>query len=67
MQVKNDDAGIVFKKFRKIYPKLSKQVVHFYPVNLLTIIVYLEDGSKLSFDYDYERAVRLKDRWKKEE
>lgn len=67
MRIKNDDAGIVFKKFKEIYPTLSKQVVYFYPTNLLTIIVYLEDGSKLSFDYDYGRAVRLKDRWKKEE
>lgn len=67
MRIKNDDARTVFKKFKEIYPKLSKQVVHFYPTSLITIVVYLEDGSKLLFDYDYERAVRLKDRWKKEE
>lgn len=64
MRIKNDDAGLVFKEFQKTYPTLSKEVVHFHPTNLLTIIIYLKDGTKLSFDYDHGRAVKLSERWK---
>lgn len=67
MRIRNDDAGIAFKRFKEIYPRLSEQAVHFYPTSVITIVIYLEDGSKLLFDYEYERAYRLKDRWKKEE
>lgn len=54
----------IYKEFQKTYPNLSKQVVHFYPDKLFTLIVYLDDGTKLSYDYNDGRAVRLKEKWK---
>ena len=60
----NDDARIMFKDFQKTYPTLSKQVVHFYQDRLCTLVVYLKDGTKLLYDYNYGRATRLRDRWK---
>ena len=61
---KKDAANVMFKEFSKTYPTLAKQTIHFYPSSVCTLIVYLKDGTKLSYDYDYGRAVRLKEKWK---
>ena len=55
----------VYKDFKKTYPSLSKDCVHFHPQGFMTIVVYLSDGTKLSYNYETGRAVVLKDRWRK--
>ena len=60
----NDGVSKMFKDFQKTYPTLSKQAVHFYQDKLCTLIIYLKDGTKLSYDYNYGRATRLRDKWK---
>lgn len=42
----------IYKKFRQTHPNLSKMSVGFAPYGYAEILVYLEDGSKLSYNYD---------------
>lgn len=67
MQTKKKDlVGVMVEKFKETYPTLAKQIVHFYPSGVCTLTVYLKDGTKLSYDYNRGRAVRLKEKWKVE-
>lgn len=55
----------IFKDFQRRYPRLSKDVIYFGPdVGVLTIVVYLKDGTKIRYKMEEERGYVLKDRWK---
>ena len=55
----------IFKDFKKRYPTLSKKVIHFAPdKGVMTIVVYLDDGTKLRYKSEEEKAYILKERWK---
>lgn len=54
----------MYRYFTKTYPKLSSHVVHWHPKNVLELVLYLDDGSKMLYNYDDGRAVILEDRWK---
>ena len=60
----NSDVRKMLDEFQKTYPTLSKQIVHFHQDKLCTLIIYLKDGTKLSYDYNYGRATRLREKWK---
>ena len=54
----------IFQEFESLYPSLSKDVVHWYPIGGTDLIVYLRDGSKVTYERDLARAVVMEDRWK---
>lgn len=47
---------MVYTKFKKTHPRLSKMVLRFQPYDYAEILIYLKDGSKLTYNYDTCRA-----------
>ena len=47
---------MVYTKFKKTHPRLSKMVSSFQPCDYAKILIYLKDGSKLTYNYDACRA-----------
>ena len=43
---------MVYTKFKKTHPRLSKMSCGFQPYNYAEILIYLNDGSKLTYNYD---------------
>lgn len=56
----------IYREFESKYPQLSKHVIHACPYEFATIALYLDDGTKLAYSYESERAIVLGDRWKEE-
>ena len=44
---------------RKVYPRLSKEAQDYRPYNYMSIVVYLEDGTKVIYDDMAKRAKML--------
>lgn len=49
----------VYKDFRKRHPKMRKHTVGFQPYDFAEVVVYIDDGRKLIYNYDTKRS-RLK-------
>ena len=66
-KTKNKDKPIkitweyIYSDFKKLYPNLSKDVVDYRPYDYATIILFLNDGVKLIYNYDEKKAYFLKD------
>ena len=43
---------VIYRDFRRRYPNLSKEVIHWQPHSYATIEIELKDDSKLLFNYD---------------
>ena len=43
---------MVYTKFKKTHPRLSRMVSCFQPYDYAEILIYLKDGSKLTYNYD---------------
>lgn len=41
----------VYQDFKKVYPNFSKTAVHYEPYGYATILIYLDDGKKGTYDY----------------
>lgn len=50
----------VYKLFRTRFPNLSKEVIHWRPYSFGTILVYLEDGRKMTYDVTTNIAKPLR-------
>jgi hypothetical protein len=48
---------IIYKDFRRRHPTLKKEVTYWRPHDYATIMLYLKDGTKMLYNYDYSRAV----------
>ena len=46
----------VYADFKKRHPNLSKKSACFCPYDYAEILVYLKDGTKLSYNYDTRRV-----------
>lgn len=55
---------MIHTDFKKNFPNLSKHVVYWSPYDQDQIVVYLEEGSKLIYDYVLKTCAVLKERWK---
>lgn len=47
----------VYEEFKRLYPNLSKRVMHYEPHSFATIQLFLSDGVRMLYDYDNKRAV----------
>lgn len=57
----------IYKDFKLKHPRLSKDVVKWNPHDYLTIIVYIQGGMKLTYNYFEHRATILSPRWTHDE
>ena len=46
----------IFENFKMVYPNLSNGAKDFKPYNYMSIVVYLEDGSRVVYDDLMKRA-----------
>ena len=49
----------IFDTFKSVYPRLSKEAQDYRPYNYMSIVVYLEDGTKMIYDDMAKRAKML--------
>lgn len=49
----------IFDNFKAVYPRLSKAALDYRPYNYMSIVVYLEDGTKVMYDDIAKRAKML--------
>lgn len=54
----------ILTDFKQRHPHLSKEISHWCPHDYATILIYLKDGMKLTYDYEEHKAVILGSRWK---
>lgn len=54
----------IYKDFRKHYKILCKNVVYWHPRDYEQIVLYLEEGSKMVYDYKLKECWLLEDTWK---
>ena len=41
----------IYRDFEKRHPRLSKHVLRYTPFGYLQIMVYMDDGAKISYDF----------------
>ena len=46
----------IYRKFRKVYPRLSRSAIGFHPAGDKKIYVELKDGTKMLYDDGMKRA-----------
>ena len=49
----------IFENFKSVYPRLSKAAQDYRPYNYMSIVIYLEDGSRVVYDDLMKRARML--------
>jgi hypothetical protein len=49
----------IFENFKSVYPRLSKEAQDYRPYNYMSIVIYLEDGSRVVYDDLMKRARML--------
>lgn len=49
--------------FKKMYPDLSKNSIYWCPCDYLTIMIYLKDGKKITYNYETHDITILSDSW----
>lgn len=54
----------IYTEFRKTYPNLRKHALHWRPYDVGQIILYLDDGFTMVYDYDLKKGFMLDERWK---
>ncbi len=54
----------IYKDFRKTHPNYKNKVFWWCPHDFLKILIYLEDGRKITFDYQTREIVFLDETWK---
>lgn len=53
----------IWKRFSESFPRISKRVVEWYPSRAQRIVIFLDDGQKLLYDYNRNNyAIIPKDR-----
>lgn len=47
----------IYDDFKKRHPTLSKMVIDYRPYNYATILIFLTDGTRMTYNYDEKRAI----------
>lgn len=50
---------MIYKDFKKRYPRLSKTITYWRPFDYANILIYLEDGLIIIYDYDTKTSKFL--------
>lgn len=56
----------LIKDFKRRHPRLAKQVTYWRPLDYMRILIYLDDGMMLEYDYLFNRAYIREERWKED-
>lgn len=55
----------IHRDFKQRLPNFSKDAVYWRPHDYGKILIYMKDGSQITYDYDSKRVKFLSTRWKK--
>ena len=55
---------MVLDDFKKRHPHLCKRIIYWCPHDYATILIYIDDGMKLIYNWDKKKAYILSSRWK---
>jgi hypothetical protein len=58
--------GEIYKEFRRTFPTHAKKAVHYEPDGFLKIVIFMDDGTKITYDYFYKQLKFCVDGWKKQ-
>lgn len=53
----------ILMDFKERHPRLGKEVCWWCPHDYATILIHLNDGMKITYNYDEHRATILCTRW----
>lgn len=53
----------ILADFKQRHPRLAKKVIYWCPHDYATILIHLEDGMKITYNYDDHKAVILSTSW----
>lgn len=57
---------VIYADFRRRHPNLSREVVHWKPLNTLKIKIYMSDGMIIVYDYWTHRATICSANWRRD-
>lgn len=57
---------MIYKDFKNHHPTFYKEAAYWRPHNYSTILIYLKDGKKITYNYDTKGIQFLIERWKKD-
>lgn len=58
---------MIFTEFKEKYPTLRKRVWHWCPYGYLTIVLHLDNGDRITYDYLNKKIDFLPEGWKKKD
>ena len=53
----------ILNDFKEKHPRLGKRVIWWRPMDYATILIHLDDGMKITYNYDEHKAIILCTRW----
>ena len=54
----------VVKDFKERNPEIVKRIWYWCPYDFMTVLIYLDDGTKLTYDFTNHKATVLDSTWK---
>ena len=54
---------MILSDFKSRHPTLAKRVVYWCPHSFLTILIYIDGGEKMIYEYSKHKATILKSSW----
>lgn len=54
---------MIFKDFKEHYPRLAKSAIHWRPYNQGEILIFIEGGDKMVYNYDWKQARVVHEDW----
>lgn len=58
--------NMIRNDFKNRHPTFHKKAIYWRPHDYSTILIYLKDGKKITYDYDTKEIKFLIERWKKD-
>ena len=55
----------IYEEFKDGYSSIYGDPSYWRPYNFATILIYLKDGQKITYNHDTKKVTTLEERWQK--